>query len=119
MTTDPGSDGWYFDERTDGRIPGYVWTYGMEKWCNMEGQYIHIVADLRHLVGPYKMSICSVGVFGTCYIRDEKITDSHELTQGEMMTFSIPHYYSEYDIGTTYKINLRQKTLSQLSFISL
>ena len=110
MTIDAGSDGWYYDERTSGdggTSPDYVWTYGIEKWCNLEGQYLHIVADLRHLVGPYKMSVCAVGVFGTSFIRDVSLPDSLELAQGESMTLIVPHIYTEYDIDTTLIINLR------------
>ena len=28
-----------------------IWNYGRETWCNLEGQYMHIVADLTHLAG--------------------------------------------------------------------
>lgn len=28
-----------------------IWNYGKEVWCNLEGRYIHIVADLSHLAG--------------------------------------------------------------------
>ena len=28
-----------------------IWNYGRETWCNLEGQYMHIVADLKHLAG--------------------------------------------------------------------
>ena len=81
MTTDPGSDGWYYDERV-GRD---VWTYGIEVWCNLEGQYVHIVADLSHLSGSYTMSLCSVGVMGTLgasWVRDEPLPASIEIFQG-------------------------------------
>ena len=27
------------------------WRYGFEHWCNLEGQYVSIVADLSHLAG--------------------------------------------------------------------
>ena len=48
-----------------------VWNYGKEIWCNMAGRYLHIVADLSHLSGSsYSMTICSVGVMGTQYLRD-------------------------------------------------
>ena len=48
-----------------------LWNYGIEKWCNMEGQYMTVVADLAHLRGQtYEMSICSIGVMGVEYIRD-------------------------------------------------
>ena len=83
MTTDPGSDGWYWDERTaGGHTPGYVWTYGIEVWCNLEGQYVHIVADLSHLVPPYTMSLCSIGIMGTSFVRDEPLPASIEISQG-------------------------------------
>ena len=82
MTTDAGSDGWYWDERTASLTPRYVWTYGIEVWCNMEGQYVHIVADLSHLTPPYTMSLCSVGIMGTSYTRDEPLTSKIELFQG-------------------------------------
>ena len=73
LTTDTGSDGWYFDERSYFHTPGYVWTYGVEAWCNLEGQYLHIVADLSHLTGSYTMSLCSLGIMGASYIRDEPL----------------------------------------------
>ena len=28
-----------------------LWNYGKEIWCNLEGRYVHIVADLSHLAG--------------------------------------------------------------------
>ena len=86
MTTDPGSDGWYYDERTAyGDSPGYEWTYGIEVWCNLEGQYVHIVADLSHLMpvyGSYTMSLCSVGIMGASFVRDEPMPTSIEIIQG-------------------------------------
>ena len=43
-----------------------VWNFGKEVWCNLEGRYIHIVADLSHLAGQgYNMELCSVGIMGT------------------------------------------------------
>ena len=27
------------------------WNFGKEVWCNLEGRYMHIVADLSHLSG--------------------------------------------------------------------
>ena len=60
MTLDTGSDGWYYDTLTSGD----AWTYGKEVWCNLEGRYMHIVADLSHLLmspypfTSYTMSLC-------------------------------------------------------------
>ena len=28
-----------------------LWKFGKEIWCNLEGRYMHIIADLRHLEG--------------------------------------------------------------------
>ena len=78
MTTDPGSDGWYWDVR----LGSDVWTYGIEVWCNLEGQYVHIVADLSHLGGSYTMSLCSVGIMGASFVRDEPLPESIEIYQG-------------------------------------
>ena len=50
-----------------------VWPYGAENWCNLEGSYLHFVADLSHLMtdyGSFTTSICTLGVFGTKYVRD-------------------------------------------------
>ena len=41
----------------------------MEIWCNLEGQYTTIVADLTDFSGAYEMSICNLGVMGTEYVR--------------------------------------------------
>ena len=29
-----------------GQGTGMVWPYGAENWCNLEGSYLHFVADL-------------------------------------------------------------------------
>lgn len=51
--------------------PDDLWNYGIEKWCNMDGQYMTLVSDLTHLKGQdYEMSICSLGVMGVEYVRD-------------------------------------------------
>ena len=52
MSIAAGSDGWY---SSDGWYPDHAsmetfWTYGKEVWCNLEGRYMHIVADLSHLL---------------------------------------------------------------------
>ena len=95
MTTNPGSDGWYLDKRTAPHSPGYVWTYGIEVWCNMEGQYLQIVADLSHLLPSYEMSLCSLGVMGASYIRDDPLTEVFEIYQGTTVSLTIPSIYNE------------------------
>ena len=57
-----------------------AWNFGKEVWCNLEGQYMHIVADLSHLSGTsYDMKICTVGIMGTQYIRDQTLPQSLEI----------------------------------------
>ena len=84
-----------------------MWTYGIEVWCNMEGQYVHIVADLSHLVGPYTMSLCSIGVMGASYIRAEILPERIDLYQGESLRLAVPHIFNEFSTGTEHTINLR------------
>ena len=55
-------------------VSGDWWNYGIEIWCNLEGQYITMVADLAHLNSQtYEMSICSLGVMGAEYVRDTQV----------------------------------------------
>ena len=122
MKIDTGSNAWYYDEasRTStGKVPSYVWTYGFEAWCNLEGQYLSIVSDLNHLTSPYQMSLCSVGVMGTSYIRDEPLPEKLVIVQGETKLLDVPHIFSEYPIGTTHRINLRQQTSLELPFVTI
>ena len=83
----------------------------------MEGQYVHIVADLSHLVGSYTMSLCSIGIMGASYIRAEVLPERIDLNQDESMILAVPHIYNEFSTGTEHTINLRQANSSQLPFI--
>ena len=100
-----------------------VWPYGKENWCNLEGAYLHFVADLSHLMpspGSFTTSICTVGVFGTRYVRDgDPLPSSLEVAQGEVIRLSVPHIYSEFEIGTTLAINLRQAASTQHDFVTI
>ena len=59
---------------------GPSWNFGVEAWCNMEGQYVHIVSDLTHLVGSYEMTICSLGIMGSEYYREGQLPELIEVT---------------------------------------
>ena len=89
----------------------------------MEGAYLHFVADLSHLMvthGSFTTSICTVGVFGTRYVRDgDPLPSSIEIAQGEVIRVSVPHIYSEFTIGTTLAINLRQAASTQHDFVTI
>ena len=79
LGTNFDGSGWYDDPRTlnDGINGGKAWTYGKEVWCNLEGRYMHIVADLSHLLSSpysftsYTMSLCQLGIMGTEYVHTE------------------------------------------------
>ena len=96
-----------------------VFPYGKEHWCNLEGQYMHIVADLSHLMVAeynyeYEMSICTLGIYGTRYARDQNIPSSVQITKGDSMVLTVPKIYSTESIGTQLLINLR----SSQSFVT-
>ena len=95
----------------------------MEAWCNLEGQYLSIISDLNDVMaeyGQYEMSMCSVGIMGTSYVRDESLPEKIELTHGDTMIIDVPHIYGEYTIGTEHSINLRQSSSSpELDFIEI
>ena len=48
-TIDPNS--YTSGEYTSGSVSGEFWNYGIEIWCNLEGQYVTMVADLADLSG--------------------------------------------------------------------
>ena len=70
-----------------------MWNFGYEAWCNLEGQYVTIVADLSPILSAtsidarpfttYEMKICSLGVMGTKYIRSSAITDNLTIAAGQ------------------------------------
>ena len=83
---------------------------------------MHIVADLRHLAitySSYTMPICSLGIMGTEYVRNEAPPTDITLEQGSTTALNIPHIYSALPIGNTLQINMRQQSGAELSFVSL
>ena len=90
--------------------------------CNLEGRYVHVVADLTDLAyrhTNYQMSLCSYGIMGTKYVRDEPVASVIEIYEGETSILTIPHIKSSYEIGTQLSINLRQPEGYQLEFVKL
>ena len=56
----------------------------------------------------YEVSICSIGIMGTKYVRAETLQNSIEVVKGDSQTvLVVPHIYSSVPIGTTLEINLR------------
>ena len=53
---------------------GNMWSFGLEAWCNMEGRYLHFEAKYAHiLTKDATVSICTLGVMGTKYVRDTPV----------------------------------------------
>ena len=114
-------DSYFYDARAyiDNTNPfdqgrGVVWPYGKENWVNLEGKYIHLVADQSAHIGTASgsetVSVCSLSVFGTKYVRDDSVPTSLTVTRGLVSTISVGKIYSVYQIGNTLDIKLRQKT---------
>ena len=65
---------------------GYVWPFGKENWCNLEGRYMHLVADMSLYVATAAntdtVSVCSLGAYGTKYVRDSEVVSSVTIVQG-------------------------------------
>ena len=81
-----------FGAHHDGSGTPHFWKYGSESWCNMEGQYVHIVADFKDTLYPtYIASVCSIGVLGTLYERVNAAPSLITLNYMEATTFTIEH----------------------------
>ena len=73
-----------------------MWRYGKEAWCNLEGRYIHIVANLTHLsTQSYEMTICTFAVFGTQYVRNTTVPASLEIAAGDTKTLFVEPIYAK------------------------
>ena len=76
-------------------VSGNLWNYGAEIWCNLEGQYVTMVADLADLTGQvYEMSICSLGVMGAEYVRDSEVPQVIEIKNNELRIIAIENLHS-------------------------
>ena len=72
---------------------------------------MHIVSDLSHFRDElYWVTICSLGVIGTRYVRDSNPLPAElNLFPGQTKSYTLPHIYSELEIGTKLAINVREK----------
>ena len=52
-------------ETRDTTIKSDVWNFGTEAWCNLEGRYVSLFADLTDAKGSWDVSVCSLGIMGT------------------------------------------------------
>ena len=89
-----------------------VWNYGKEIWCNMEGRYMSIVADLTSLSSEssYEMSLCSVGILGTKYSRATTLPTPVIQSSDTYEVFTIDAITADPAIGNTLDIAIRLAT---------
>ena len=81
----------------------------------MAGQFTFFVASG---VPTKEVSICSVGVFGTRYIRAFDPPSSITLDASQKV-LTVNHVYAEDDISDILAINLRQKPSAELSWVTI
>ena len=99
-----------------------MWNYGKEVWCNLEGRYMHIVADLTHYSGsmdPYLMTLCQLGIMGTKYVRATAVPTTQTMQENSTASLSIDKITSFYDIGNVLDIKLRQSAGSELPWVMI
>ena len=82
----------------------------------MSGQFTFFFATK---VPAKELSLCSVGVFGTSYIRKEPIKSSFEIKTKSKSIINVPHVFEEDAIVNQLKVNLRQKAGYNLPFVTL
>ena len=83
---------------------------------------MHIIADFSHLqdtYGSYRMSLCSLGIMGTEYVRNETPPTDITMIQGSTTTIEIPHITSALTIGNTLSIKMRQQIGAEFDFVRL
>ena len=69
---------------------------------------MHFYSDLNgHAGDKFKVSICSLGLFGTKYVRDVPVPSTITIRKGDSYSQLIAQIYSFYEIGTKLAIDLR------------
>ena len=94
---------------------------GIEIECNLSGRYVTMTADMSEEIGNgYRFSICSLGVFGTPYVRDEPLPATIEIFYGDFpTTFAVQNIHPEPGTSRALDVNLRQADANQLPFVEI
>ena len=77
-----------------------------------------IVADFSES-GSIRPALCTLGIFGTNYVRDEAIQETLTVASGMTQSLNVPHVYSALPIGNVLAINMRQRVGEELDFIQI
>ena len=89
-----------------------LWKYGVEVFCNKQGRYTTIVADLNSIVNrnpsaQYEVSLCHLGIMGTQYERSAPVETDVSLLIDDEYTILVQPISAKITIGNTLDINLR------------
>ena len=74
---------------------------------------------MAHNVPSDFVALCNLGVFGNNYIRNVQPETTVKIIAGEKRTLQIEHISAEYSQAIDLAINLRQKSISFLSFVTI
>ena len=82
---------------------------GKEIECNLVGIFVTMTADMSEEIGNgYSFSVCSLGLFGIAYSRDEPVPTAIELFYGDFpFTFAVENVYPLPSTGNALDVNLR------------
>ena len=83
-----------------------VYKHGMEKFCNMQGQYVTIDATLTQAQSPFLIPLCNLGIMGTEYGRSSSLEVNVSVTIGSTKNVDIPKIESLLSIGNTLDIEI-------------
>ena len=88
-----------------------MWPFGKENWVNLEGKFMHLVADLSAYTDSAAdtdiVSVCTLSIYGTKYVRDAPLSKTISVISGQTLTITVPSIYSYYRIGNTLDLKLR------------
>ena len=100
---------------------GYIHKGGNEIECGLYGKYVFMESDMSDERGvSYKFEICSVGIFGEKFTRDELLPTTIEVIKDYFPTIlKIPNAYLVNSQMGGVDINLRQAKGKQLPFVSM
>ena len=96
----------------DGMAPAY----GFEAACNLPGRYTFIVASG---VPSTQVRLCSLGVTGNVYSRQQTLETQIEIEEGAVLEFLVDHISAERALGNTIVPNVRQNRDAEMSCITL
>ena len=94
---------------------------GNEIDCSLYGKYVFMESDMSDERGnPYDIEICSVGIFGDKFTRDEPLPTTIEVIQNYLPTIlKVPHAYPVNSQMRGADIKLRQANGKELPFVSM